>query len=182
MNPQKPRQRRSQTQPGYPTLAEFQCGRRGFLKKLAVTGLAIGAGSLLHGRLLRASIAPDLFEIRLPQTGQASAYMKRDEYASFHTLTRTRDAGLAKRLSEHETQIVTLFSQVLQSSSCEELNDAELILAIQQKMHGQLLEYFQKMDEGRTPQIASHKLIIDFCEVEMMYDGDMVIPEYPEIE
>jgi len=164
---------------GYPSLSQYVCERRQFLRKLALGAVALGVGS----RVLSACTStggitgnPDprtLHTVRLPGEGFASAYISFDHYLRYSVTITTYNEALAVYFRSPESEALTVMAAALSGTTCEDYDrplgslEARLLSALDDHYFGLFA------DDG--PGIETADLLVETCETAMM-DGGMDEP------
>jgi hypothetical protein len=163
------------TDQGYPSLSQYTCERRQFLRRLALGALAAGVG----GRLLAACTSTDditgnpdprtLLTVRLPAEGFASAYISWDHYLRYAVTITTYNEALAAYLRGPESEALTVMASALSDTTCEDYEgslggiEARLLAALEGHYFGLFA------DDG--PGIESASLAIETCETAPLDGG-----------
>ncbi len=170
----------------YPTLEQFACERREFLQRLALGAISIGVG----GRLLSACTSttelsgivpePDLFAIRLPAEGFASAYLGRgSEYLRFAVRLTTENEALASYYRAAEAEGTGVASGAIAPFSCSEVADPAMQATIQASLIQALDANYDASVDDPGPRIRTLSLEVESCEYIGGPDGGVDMPEYP---
>ncbi len=168
----------------YPSLAEFT-DRRGFLKRIMLGALAVGAGSQLatgcvnfpQDDIAGGMRPPDYFDVRLPAEGFASAYLNEGDYLTFAATLITYDEAVADHLRASPEDGVGVLSAALVSTSCGQVTDPDQRTALEQALAQALQESLAQ--QFANPAIAELTLLVDVCEDGMIAGGEPVPPDYP---
>jgi len=169
--------------PGYPSLSDAPCGRRQFLRKIALGALAAGVGS----RVLAACTSTGditgnpnpgtLHEVRQPGEGYANVYMSSDEYVRFAVTFTTYNEAMAAYFRENEMEGVVAMTVAVQDLSCSMFSDhrREVRRILQDALEDHYLGLFD--DTGTL--IESLDLEVESCEVSVDIGGAAPFPGYP---
>lgn len=168
----------------YPTLEEYTCERRAFLRKLACGVVALGAGRLLTACYSTRDItgqAPerDLHEVRLPGEGFVSAYMRYDEYLRYAVTFTTYSAPLADYYRAAEEEGTEVLSAKLFEFECAAMTDPDRLPGVRVALVEALENNFASHVTDDGPRIHSLELIVESCEYVGTPDGGVSMPDFP---
>jgi len=160
---------------GYPSVSQYRCERRQFLRRLALGALAAGVG----GRILSACTStgditgnPDprtLHTVRLPGEGFASAYISWGHYLRYSLTITTYNEALAATFRDPGSEALTVMASALSDTTCEDYAgslgwlEARLLAALEEHYFGVFA------DDGTG--IESAALAIESCETAPMDGG-----------
>jgi hypothetical protein len=170
----------STPEPGYPSLSQYTCERRQFLRNLALGALAAGVG----GRVLAACTSTSdiegrpgtLHTVRLPGEGFASAYLGFDDYLRYFVSFTTYDPALAEHYRSNDTEGIVALSGVLSASSCEEIERSHA--AISDALRSALESHYFETHADDGAGIHELTFHVEECETAMI-GGDIEEPGYP---
>ena len=204
----------------YPSLSDFTCNRRNFLKKLAHGTLVLGMGSSLIACSGNAEdpdpntdtgkpdagvdvnetnvepevlvdteeempyaggiMEPHYFEVRLPEEHFWYIFISDSDYLSYGITFVTYDEYFAEYFRQNPQLSMEIASDALLNKLCEDFETQEGIQQAQQELIAALETHYNSVNSmGNQNWIESLTLLIDFCESNMMIDGDIAEPEYP---
>jgi hypothetical protein len=176
--PRKPRPE-SYPEQAYPSLEDFRCERRTFLRRLAMGVAAVGAGRLLSGCYASTDIdgRPDseLHTVRLPSSGWAGAYLSRGEYLTFHVVFTTYSAAMAAWFEENPSEAMTVCTNTLSGFGCEDVESR----AARRALRSALEDHWVYVATDPRDLIEDLDLVIDSCEISVAPDGVAPGPHYP---
>jgi len=178
-----PRPLRSALFPGYPALSDLTCGRRQFIRKLAVGAAAIGVG----GRFLAACTSTsdisgdpdprDLHEVRQPGEGYANVYLSSDEYVRFAVTFTTYNEAMAVYFRANEMEGVVAMTVAVQDLSCRAFNDEPG--RVKRILQDALEDHYLGLFDDSGSLIESLDLDVETCEVSVDIGGAAPYPGYP---
>jgi hypothetical protein len=184
MQMKRPRKVESVKPAQYPTLDDFRCGRRNFLRKLAL-GISIGIGAPLIVRCTgtsgitgRPGPVPELFTVRLPGEGFATAYLMDWDYLEYAVTFTTYDETFASYFESHLDLALTACSEVLSTRYCYQVQDESVRGALLGELRAALETHFAGATGSEGTWIESMSLHVESCQ-EMAVAGDMEYPSYP---
>ncbi|MBW2263047.1 MAG: twin-arginine translocation signal domain-containing protein [Deltaproteobacteria bacterium] len=168
---------------GYPSLSQYVCERRQFLRKLALGAVTLGLGS----RVLSACTStggiignPDprtLHTVRLPGEGFASAYISFDNYLRYSVTITTYNEALAVYFRSPESEGLTVMAMALSATTCEDYDGP--LGSIEAALQAALEEHYFDLFADEGPGLETVQLLVETCEFAAM-DGGMEEPSpYP---
>jgi hypothetical protein len=168
----------------YPTLGEYTCRRRTFLRQVLLGAAAVGAGRILSACTsttgLTGTIADrPLHEVRLPGSGLGGAYLRHDEYLTFVVTFDTYSDVLATHYRSEEADGLWVVSSTLSTHGCEDLRDDTILEAARQALVLALETRFAEVSGLSGHAIRSLAIEIDDCATIPMPDGGRPAPFYP---
>jgi hypothetical protein len=175
-----PRRVESISEPGYPSLGEYACGRRQFLRKLGLGALAVGAGRLLaaceSSRGISGHAVPgELFTVRLPEEGSASAYLGYDEYMRFSVTLSTYDEEMAGYFRGTRLDALEIVTRLFDGLSCSDFETS--LRSIERSVRDALEAHHTEVRGDTGASIHSLEIAVETCETAMA--GDISEPGWP---
>jgi hypothetical protein len=170
--------------PAYPTLEDFACERRGFLRRLFVGAVTLGVG----GRALSACTSsvtidgetahPDLHSVRLPGSGFASAYIGYEEYVHFAVTFNTYNEAFAAWYRSNEAEGLGVLAAALTPFGCSDLSSG--MTAVRTALAVALEDHYLSLHDDEGPLVNSIEAIVDSCEYMPPIGGGVAEdPHYP---
>jgi hypothetical protein len=166
----------------YPSLEQYTCERRSFLRRLVFGAVAAGVG----GRILSActsttsidgrSTMPDLHTVRSPGSGFASAWIGTEEYLRYAVTFTTYDEEFAEFYRSNEDQALIVFSSILSGYSCDDFSGS--MTAVRTALAAALEEHYRGLFGETSDLVHSLEILVEECEW-MPIAGDMEEPGYP---
>ena len=168
---------------GYPSLSQYVCERRQFLRKLALGAVTLGVGS----RVLPACTStggitgnPDprtLHTVRMPGEGFASAYISYDSYLRYAVTITSYNEALAAYLASPESDGLVVTGAALNGTACEDYDGP--LGALEARILSALDAHYFDLFADEGPGIESVLLEVDHCEYSPL-DGGIDEPSpYP---
>ncbi len=177
-----PRPLRSAFHPGYPSLSDTACGRRQFLRRLAVGAVSLGVG----GRLLACTSTRDisgnpdprdLHEVRQPGEGYANVTLSSDEYVRFAVTFTTYNEAMAVYFRANEMEGVVAMTVAVQDLSCRAFDDDPG--RVKRLLKDALEDHYLGLFDDTGSLIESLDLDVETCEVSVDIGGAAPYPGYP---
>jgi hypothetical protein len=162
----------------YPTLRGWACGRRAFLGRLAMGAAAVGAARILAAceSTLGISGRPgELYEVRLPESGFAGAYLGFEDYLLFAVVIGTRDEALASWYEGAREEGTSLCASTLHDFRCDDIGSEP----VREALRTALEEGYATGAGAAGTGIVSLELIVESCEYIPTPEGDWAGPDYP---
>ncbi len=160
---------------GYPSLTQYVCERRQFLRKLALGAVALGVGSrVLPGCTSTGGItgSPDprtLHTVRLPGDGFASAYISYDHYLRYCVTITTYNEALAVYFRSPESEALTVMAAALNDTTCTDYEGP--LGSLESRLLGALEEHYFGVFADDGPGIEQATLLVETCETAPMDGG-----------
>jgi hypothetical protein len=175
-----PRPLRSASSPGYPSLSDAPCGRRQFLRRLAVGAVSLGVGSRLLACTSTRDISGNpgmLHTVRQPGEGYANLYLDSGEYVRFAVTFTTYNEAMAVYFRDAETEGVMAMTAAVRGLTCSTFSDhpGQVERILQDALEDHYLGLFD--DTGTL--IESLDLEVQSCEVSVDIGGVAPYPGYP---
>lgn len=174
------RRKKVETTPeqGYPTLREFVCGRRQFLRKLVLGAAAVGASRVLSGCYSTSERDDrDLLDVRLPATGFATMILDAGEHLRYAVVISTYNAALAEYFRSNAAEGITAINEETRGYSCGdftgEMRRARRAFVLALEGH------YTRVFDDSGPLIDSLDLIVESCEISTEIGGVAPYPGYP---
>ncbi len=180
----RPRKVESYPEADYPTLARYGVSRRRFLRGLAA-GVAAGLGAGLFARCTSTSgitgspgPSPEVFTVRLPGEGWATAYLMEWDYLTYGATFTTHDELFAAYFTGSPELGLGAMAAVLSSRYCSDLFDESRRAAVLADLQAALEAHYRESTGDVGTWILTFQMTVDSCE-EMAVAGDMEVPPYP---
>ena len=177
-----PRPQRSAPEPGYPSLSDATCGRRQFIRRLAVGAVSLGVGGRLLACTSTSGISGDpdprdLHEVRQPAEGFANAYLRYDEFVRFAVTFTTYNEAMAAYFRENETEGVVAMTIAVQDLRCSAFDDEPG--RVRGILQDALEDHYLGLHDDTGPLVESLDLVVQTCEVSVDIGGAAPYPGYP---
>ncbi len=192
------------TEPDYPTLQSHLANRRRFL---AVAGASVAASAVAAAcnramgtgpadagtdpdpdaappqpdadiELLGAEPYPDYYTVRLPGTGELSAYLVDGGYASFYAVAVTYVTDSYHVLIDDLPGAQDVVRSTLAEHTYDSLNTAQGVTGAESDIRDALDAHCQT-EHGQPATIEAVTLYISYLSPIVDIDGDMPFPSYP---
>jgi len=189
-------------EPDYPSLNQHQATRRKFLT-YAGASLAAGAAWAACDRAMGAgdgdagtdpdaaapqpdatieiggvTPGPDYFTVRIPVSGEVSAYLVDGGYASFYVIAATYNADSYTVLQNQMNGARDVCRSALEELTYDSLSTAQGVTGAEQDLRDALDELCEA-DHGQPATIEAATLYISYLSPYADIDGDMAFPQYP---
>ncbi len=181
----------------YPSLKEHLASRRRFLAtagaSVAATGILAACSRGLGGgqgtgiepgpdaevTILGDIEEPHYYLLRVPVTGDISAYLADGGYCSFYVELATYAASTFDTLTQHMAEAETRCREVLQDFTYDGLNSAAGVASAEDDLLDGLDELVQQLEGHSDPTVEYTTLTISYLEPYEQLDGGIGMPEYP---
>jgi hypothetical protein len=182
----------------YPSLRQHLAGRRRFLAmagaSVAATGLwaacSRGLGSGEPGpdayvepdadiTIMGDIEEPHYYLLRVPVTGDISAYLADGGYCSFYVELATFTASTFDTLTQHMDEAQGRCREVLQDFTYDGLNTAAGVSSAEDDLIMGLDELVQELEGHANSTVEYATLTISYLEPYEQLDGGIGLPEYP---
>ena len=189
----------------YPSLQEHMLTRRRFLR---LAGVSLAAGGVLAGcgrnlgimdgdggvhdsgvdggkepdadvEILGVMQEPDYFTLRIPGTGETTAYLEDGGICRFYVNVATYDALSHDLLRDNPGRSQEVTRETVADFTYDDLETEEGIVDAEAALRESLLELLEGWADGELMSIEAVTLVITHLEPEQMLDGGMPRPDYP---
>jgi hypothetical protein len=171
--------------PGYPNLSQFVCGRRRFLRTLTLGAVSLGVGSRLLSACTestgivgstrrdgesREDPEADLHNVRLPESGFASAYLSHatdpgggnEDFLHYAVSFSTYNERLAHYYRDAVEETLAMLAEGLYGHTCHHVENQPTL--IEDKIRDILERHYTDIHGHEEPLIHTLLLIVDYCE------------------
>jgi hypothetical protein len=121
---------------------------------------------------------PDYFTVRIPVSGEVSAYLVDGGYASFYVIVATYWADSYDELQEHMADAQSVCRVTLEEHTYDALNTAAGITGAESDLRD-ALDDFCEVQHGQPATLEAVTLHISYLSPVAELGGDSPSPEYP---